>query len=137
MVGTYKQQCTADGKYLIVVPGGNNIVLESNELIDDCIEYNSEKKCIQCAPGYQLISNKCYICPDQYMQSIGDGINCYLPILNCIDYDNSGKCVGCNQNYILENDECKDIPTKEPARNNSYRINLNIILIMITFGILL
>lgn len=36
------------------------------------------------------------------MQGIGDGIRCYLPIINCQKYDNSGNCVYCKEYKYLK-----------------------------------
>jgi hypothetical protein len=138
-VDPYNQQCTADGNYFIDSTHSVDMTEESTEKIENCLKYvfDTVIKCDQCIPGYQLISGKCYECPEQYESGIGDGKICFLPILNCIEYDNEGNCVNCDESSILENQKCVVIPTKEPARNDSYRINLNIILIMMIFVFLL
>ena len=136
-VSPYNQQCTENGKYFI----SEGHFVDTTQKLDSCVNYrinteSEEIECSKCIPGYQLISGKCYVCPEQYVANIGDGENCILPLPNCKEYDLEGVCVDCVDGYVLESNVCYLLPTKEPTRNNSYRINLNIILIMIMFGFL-
>jgi hypothetical protein len=138
IVEPFKQQCTIDGNYYIDETHTVSMANDSTEKLDNCISYGLEESnivCTKCTPGYQLILGKCYECPKQYVSDIGDGEQCYLPILYCRGYSNSGDCLDCADGFESINGICFPLPIKEPARNNSYRINFNIILIMIIIGL--
>ena len=128
------QQCTTGGSIQI---GGETIAL--SDQLENCITHSKsgdDVVCSKCFPGFRLIDGECYQCPLPYLSSIGDGINCVLPHINCVDHDNSGNCIRCSNAYELKNGNCVEIEIIPRAKNSSYNLNLNI-MILIIFGLLL
>ena len=102
-----------------------------------CISYTSGNKCGKCFQGYELINDKCYLCPGPYIT--GNGITCSLPHFNCALHDNSGNCIVCPNGYQFTRNHqyCIEQGTNDPTKNNnSCVLNLNI-LILILFALLL
>ena len=127
IVTEYKDQCTEGGLY----KASNGQSIERNSQIPNCINYKTQTECSLCLTGYHLIKGKCYTCPEPYES--GDGKNCFLKHLNCQDYDNKGNCIQCINGYIFTQNKqyCIEEGGKDPTKNNSCSLNLNIILLMI------
>ena len=126
---TNKDQCTENGLY----KASNGQSIDRNSEIPHCINYKTQTVCSLCLTGYYLINGKCYECPEPYAKGEGDGKICFLKHLNCQDYDNKGNCIQCNDGYIFtrNNQYCIEEGTKDPTKNNSCSLSLNIILLMI------
>lgn len=149
-----RQQCNDCGK------GKYKLNDDCIDEIKNCVKYKSNNECEQCVNGYEIKNGKCSPCVIPYEGY--NGKTCILTHFLCQHDDEYGNCFECllgfylsstNSCHIGSTVNAKDISeidtsekdtsekdtsekdTSEKDTNNSFGLNINIIL-LILFGLL-
>ena len=135
-----KQQCNDCGKGKYKLNG------QCIDEIKNCAKYKSDKECQQCKYGYQIKNGKCLPCVIPYEGS--DGKTCHLRHFRCEHDDDFGNCFECSKGYFVGSkkncvregivDKDESMVDKDKVTSNSFSLNINLNIILLTlYGLLI